>query len=284
MNLYKVLLLPISVLFGVIVAIRNLLFDFGILSSETFRTPVISVGNLSTGGTGKTPHVEYLIKLLKDKYRVAVLSRGYGRRTAGFLIADESRTTKEIGDEPLQMKKKFKEAIVAVSNSRVKGINKLLELNPDINVILLDDAYQHRYVKPAISILLTDYSRLYANDFVLPSGNLREFPSGAERADIIIVSKTPPLFSPLDRRFLIDKINPKPYQKIFFSYTAYGEFISLKNGKLSPFGKSYYFSNNFYILLLTGIANSSNIAYYLKNQIDNLRHLSFPDHYRYRPF
>ena len=281
MKLYKILLLPVSFLYGIVIAIRNLLFDYGILSAQGFKTTVISVGNLSTGGTGKTPHVEYLINLLIHKYKLAVLSRGYGRKNNGFIVADENKSAVEIGDEPLQIKKKFNNVIVAVSNSRVKGINELLKMNPEINIILLDDAYQHRYVNPAISILLTDYSLLYANDFVLPSGNLREFQSGASRADIIIVSKTPILFSPLDRRFLINKLNPKPYQKIYFSYTTYGNLVSLNKKELIPFPKEYYFEKNYFILLLTGIANASNISYYLKNHVENLQHLSYPDHYKY---
>ena len=281
MKLYKILLLPVSILYGVIVAIRNLLFDYGIFPTKGFKTTVISVVNLSTGGTGKTPHVEYLINLLIHKYQLAVLSRGYGRKNTGFIVADENKSAVEIGDEPLQIKKKFRDVIVAVCNSRVKGINELLKLHPEINIIILDDAFQHRYVNPAISILLTDYSLLYANDFVLPSGNLREFQSGASRADVIIVSKTPLLFSPLDRRFLINKLNPKPYQKIFFSYTSYGNLVSLNKTEEIPFPKEYYFEKNYSILLLTGIANATNIAYYLKNQVENMRHLSYPDHYKY---
>lgn len=281
MKLYQILLLPVSFLYGIIISIRNLFFDYGILSEKDFKVPVISVGNLSTGGTGKTPHIEYLVKLLKDNYTPSVLSRGYGRKTSGFIIADDTKLSRDIGDEPLQIKKKFRDVIVAVNNNRVAGINKLLAIYPEINAVLLDDAYQHRYVKPAISILLTDYSKLYANDFVLPSGNLREFASGASRADIIIVSKTPPIFSPLDRRFLINKLNPKPYQKIYFSYTCYGDLISLNTGKASPFDKEFYFERNFSILLVTGIANSANMLYYLQNKTKDVRHLAFSDHYKY---
>lgn len=281
MKLYQILLIPVSFIYGIVVAIRNLFFDYGILPEKNFKVPVISVGNLSTGGTGKTPHIEYLVKLLRNNYTPSVLSRGYGRKASGFIIADESKTSRDIGDEPLQIKRKFSDVVVAVNNSRVAGINKLLAIHPEINAVLLDDAYQHRYVKPAISILLTDYSRLYANDFVLPSGNLREFASGATRADVIIVSKTPPIFSPLDRRFLINKLNPKPYQKIYFSYTSYGDLISLNTGKKSPFDKEYYFERNFAILLITGIANSANMVYYMENKSKDVRHIAFSDHYKY---
>ncbi|MDQ3192357.1 MAG: tetraacyldisaccharide 4'-kinase, partial [Bacteroidota bacterium] len=175
MKIYQILLIPVSFLYGIIIAIRNLFFDYGILPEKMFKIPVISVGNLSTGGTGKTPHIEYLVRLLKEDFNPSVLSRGYGRKVSGFILADETKTSRDIGDEPLQIKKKYKDIVVAVSGSRVNGINKLLSIHPEINAVLLDDAYQHRYVKPAISILLTDYSSLYANDFVLPSGNLREF-------------------------------------------------------------------------------------------------------------
>ncbi|HET6244870.1 MAG: tetraacyldisaccharide 4'-kinase [Bacteroidetes bacterium] len=281
MKFYQILLIPVSFLYGIILLIRNLFFDFGLLTEKKFKTPIISIGNLSTGGTGKTPHIEYLVRLLKENFNPSVLSRGYGRKSSGFILADETKNASDIGDEPLQIKNKYNNVVVAVCNSRVSGINKLLAAHPEIDTILLDDAYQHRYVKPGISILLTDYSKLYANDFVLPSGNLREFSSGASRADIIIVSKTPQIFSPLDRRFLTNKLNPKPYQKIFFSYTAYGDLVSLKTRKVSPFDKEYYFDKNFAILLITGIANSANMVYYLENKSKEVRHIAFSDHYKY---
>jgi tetraacyldisaccharide 4'-kinase len=281
MKFYKILLLPFSLLYGLIITLRNLFFDFGILPSESFPLPVITIGNLSTGGTGKTPHIEYLVRLLKDKYKIAVLSRGYGRRTSGFLLATENSTAKEVGDEPLQIKQKFPEITVSVCGSRVKGIKKLLKEEQKPDVILLDDAFQHRYVKASLSILLTDYSKLYTDDFLLPSGNLREFPSAAARADIIVVSKTPPIFSPLDRRFLLNKLNPKPYQKVYFSYTTYGHFMPLFPGNRPVGDNDYYFSENYSILLLTGIANAANMEYYLKNQAKEVRHLNYPDHHKY---
>jgi tetraacyldisaccharide 4'-kinase len=281
MKLIQILLLPLSILYGIILAIRNLLFDFGFLPAKAFKVPVISVGNLSTGGTGKTPQIEYLAGLLKKQYHVASLSRGYGRKTSGFLIAGESSAASDIGDEPLQIKKKNPEITVAVCSSRAKGIKKLLALEHPPEIILLDDAFQHRYVKPSISILLTDYSLLYTDDMVLPSGRLREFKSGSSRADIIIVTKTPAIFSPLDRRFLIEKINPKPYQKVFFSYTKYGShLISVADGSPSEFEKEYYFEN-FAVLLLTGIANTTNLEYYLKEKVKNYRHQAFPDHHAF---
>ncbi|MBA3900259.1 MAG: tetraacyldisaccharide 4'-kinase [Bacteroidetes bacterium] len=281
MKLYKILLLPISLLYGLIILIRNLFFDYGIFSSKPFKVPVIVVGNLSTGGTGKTPHIEYLVRVLKEQYNIAVLSRGYGRKTSGFILASMESTAREIGDEPLQIKKKNPEITVAVCASRVKGIKKILAEKETTDAILLDDAFQHRHVKASLSILLTDYSRLYANDFMLPSGNLREFANGSARADIIIVTKTPAIFSPLDRRFLIDRLHPKPNQKVFFSYTSYGKhLISVNTGQPAPFEKTYYFEK-YAVLLITGIANAANIEYYIKNQTENFRHIAFPDHHKY---
>ena len=183
-------LLPLSWLYGLGVKFRNMLFEIGILHSESFDVPVISVGNITVGGTGKTPHVEYLIELLKDKAKVAVLSRGYKRRTRGFVIADDNATAKTIGDEPLQMKRKYGDDItVAVDRKRCHGIRQLTSDEDGIDVILLDDAFQHRYVKPGVNILLVDYHRLIIYDKLLPAGRLREPLSGKNRADIVIVTK-----------------------------------------------------------------------------------------------
>ncbi len=282
MKTLKLLLIPLSLLYGLITWIRNICFDFGILPSKSFSIPIISVGNLRAGGTGKTPHIEYLVKLLHPKYKTGVLSRGYGRKTTGFILADESATASEIGDEPLQIFKKFTDLTVAVKSNRVKGIKKMLELQPDIKTILLDDAFQHRYVKPGLSILLTEYSDLYSDDFMLPAGNLREWASGASRADVIVVTKTPQFFSPLDRRSILDKIEPKPYQRVYFSYTKYGELISLNNPDVqSPFTKEYYFERDYTFLVLTGIAKPINIQYYLKSKVTEILPLAFADHHEF---
>jgi tetraacyldisaccharide 4'-kinase len=277
----QILLFPFALIYGSVVALRNLLFDFKILPSKRFNIPIISVGNLSTGGTGKTPHVEFLAKVLSEKYKIAVLSRGYGRKSSTFKIVDTNALASEVGDEPLQIKKKFKDIIMAVSGSRVSGIQKIKEQYPETDLIVMDDAFQHRYVVPSVNVLLTDYSKLFTNDFVLPAGNLREFRSGASRADIIIVTKTPHIFSPLDRRFLIDKINAKPYQKIYFTYTNYGIFQNLQNDQQSPFSNDFYFERNYNVLLITGIANATNFYYYIANKTSNVRHLNFNDHHQY---
>lgn len=196
----QLLLYPLSICYGLIVHGRNLLFDFGILASKKFPLPVISVGNLSVGGTGKTPHIEYLIKLLIDNYKIATLSRGYGRKSKGFIEASIQNNVFDIGDEPMQFVNKFSEVVVSVDEKRATGIQQLLATHPELQVILLDDAFQHRYVKPGLSILLTDYSRLYMADYLLPCGTLREFGTGAQRADLIVVTKTPKIFSPITRR------------------------------------------------------------------------------------
>ena len=213
-----IIMLPISLCYGLAMQIRNWLFDINLLCSKTFDKPVISVGNLTFGGTGKTPHIEYLIRLLTPELFIATLSRGYGRKTRGFILASIPSSAKQIGDEPLQFLKKFDPIKVAVDEKRKRGIHLLLEKHPDLNVILLDDAYQHRYVKPGLSILLTDFHRPYPEDIILPSGTLREFRSGAGRADIIIVTKTPKIFSPITRRRIIEELKPKNHQRIYFSY------------------------------------------------------------------
>jgi tetraacyldisaccharide 4'-kinase len=275
----KIALIPFALLYGLVVFFRNLLFDLGIFSSKRFEFPVISVGNLSTGGTGKTPHIEYLVRLLKDNYKIAVLSRGYGRKTSGFVLSDENSNALKIGDEPLQIKNKFKDIMLAVSGNRVKGIKKIKLLEPETKIVLLDDAFQHRWISPAINILLTDYSNLYTDDFLLPAGNLREGRSRASRADIIIVTKTPVIFSPLDRRFLTNKLNPKPYQKIFFSYTKYGDIEFLNPEGSLPKEKEFYFNNDYSALLVTGIANSQNFKYFMENKLNVTRHIEFSDHH-----
>lgn len=270
---------PISLLYGFITYIRNKLYDYDVLKSNEFKLPVISVGNLNVGGVGKTPHVEYLIRLL-DEYNIATLSRGYKRTTKGFLIADNNSTIYEIGDEPLQYNTKFKTVIVAVDENRVRGIKKIKETNPETNIIILDDAYQHRAVKPGINILITDYSKLYINDLVLPSGRLREWSIGSNRADIIVVSKTPSILSPIEIRRIKSDLNPKPHQEIFFSYTKYGHLIPF-----TEITQSHLLENKekCSVLLITGIAKPSPLFYHLKNQYNIVEHLKFSDHHNFSP-
>lgn len=258
--------------------LRNRLYDRQIFSSIKPELPTISVGNLCVGGTGKTPHIEYLIHLLKSEFYIGTLSRGYGRDSKGFVLADTQSTASDIGDEPMQFKKKYAGIRVAVDEKRVRGIKKILQHFPSLQVILLDDAFQHRAIIPGLSVLLTDFNKMYLHDFVIPTGNLREFRSGVKRADIIIVTKCPHLPLQIERKRMIDEINPLPHQKVYFSTIKHGDFIPLQSSK-NPFTKDYYFERNFSILLITGIANTASLEYYLKDKIKNIHQLKFPDHH-----
>ncbi len=259
--------------------IRNKFYDWNIFASTRFQVPVISVGNLSVGGTGKTPHIEYLIRLLSPDFQVATLSRGYGRKTKGFLLSDNTSTAIDIGDEPLQFKRKYPQLPVAVDEKRVRGIKKLLELFPSIQGILLDDAFQHRAIKPGLSIVLTDFSNPYFEDYVIPSGTLREFRSGIKRADIIIVTKCPEVLLPIERERIEKSVKPLPHQNLYFSYINYGEFIPFQEETITPFSKAYYFERHYSIVLLTGIANTQPLEYYLKDKAKTVVSVRFPDHH-----
>jgi len=273
---FQFILLPFSLVYAFATAIRNKLFDWNIMKQRSFTTPIISVGNLSVGGTGKTPYVEYLINLLKDEYKVAILSRGYKRITKGFIIASDKSSSSEIGDEPFQIHRKFPEITVSVDEKRIRGIKKLQNTTHNPDVIILDDAFQHRYVKPGLSILLTDYHNLYTNDFPLPSGRLRECRAGARRADIIIVTKSSKVLSPIVRKDIKEKIKPKNHQELFFSYIKYGNFTSLTGEELKA-EKIFYSS----ILLVTGIANTYPLEEYLGRFCDDMEIIKFPDHHSY---
>ena len=277
MNLLRLILFPFSLLYGFITWSRNKCFDKNILPSKSFEIPVISVGNLTMGGTGKSPHIEYLIRLLSEDYKVATLSRGYKRKTKGFILADDQTTAKEIGDEPFQFKSKFENIQVAVDEKRVRGISKIQEQIPEVDAILLDDAFQHRYVKPGLSILLTDFHNLYSQDYIVPSGSLREFPSGARRADIIVVTKCAKVLSPLTRIRINEELKPLPHQELYFSYIEHGAYTPIPGIKFIPDKKKKYST----ILLFAGIANSYPLEFYLKNLCIDLEILKFPDHHEY---
>ncbi len=272
----QILLFPLAICYGLIIHIRNLLFDFHILPSKLFPLPVISVGNLSVGGTGKTPHIEYLIRLLQPYYKIATLSRGYGRKSKGFVEASNLSDARQIGDEPMQFVNKFEDVIVTVDEKRTRGINSMLEKHPELQVILLDDAFQHRYVKPGLSILLSDYDRLYCNDYPLPSGTLREFRSGASRADIIVITKTPKVFSPITKRMILENLNLSPGQQALFSYISYGELFSVfTTDEIAVPAK---ITN---ILLFTGIASDYPLRERLERMCSDLVVEKFPDHHPY---
>ncbi len=257
--------------------VRNKLFDWKILPSKSFDIPILSVGNLSVGGTGKTPHVEYLIRLLKKEQNIAVLSRGYLRKTRGFVLADEHTEVTDIGDEPKQFARKFADCKIAVDEKRVHGVNELLKKFPDLNAIIMDDAFQHRHIKLGLSILLTDFHRLYSDDFPLPSGKLREFRLGASRADIIIVTKSSSILSPIVRRGIVESIKPKAHQKLYFSYISHGKLTRLPGAdyKISSIAKINT------MLLVAGIVNTYPLEIHLKKQCEELEILQFPDHHNY---
>ncbi len=276
MNIIRIILYPVALLYGFLMFVRNKFFDWNVLPSESFKVPVISVGNLSVGGTGKTPTAELLIRILKGNKKIATLSRGYGRQTRGFVLADKESSYLEIGDEPLQYSQKFEEIQVAVDENRRRGLHTLLEKYPELDVVILDDAFQHRYVKAGLSILLTDFHNLYVNDFPMPTGGLREFRRGSRRADFIIVTKTPCVLSPITRRRINSLIKPRKHQELFFSFIAYKP-ISAIPGIDSKLDKRKFNT----ILMFCGIANSYPIQEHLKSKCEELIVMEFPDHHRY---
>lgn len=276
-------LFPIAIIYGIVVYIRNRLFEFNILKSKEFVLPVISVGNITVGGTGKTPHVEYLIKLLKDEFVVAALSRGYKRKTNRFIIADKDSTANQIGDEPKQLKQKFPDVHIAVNKDRVKGIEKLKERISDLQAVILDDAYQHRRVKPGLSILLIDFNRPIYKDRLLPVGRLRESAKEMKRANIIIFTKTPATISPIDRRIVLKKIKAASYQSVYFTTLKYRKLISLTGRETPPMEEidESFKKEGYSILLITGIANPGLLKNHIEQFCDDIVHIKFPDHHKF---
>jgi tetraacyldisaccharide 4'-kinase len=276
MDFLRFLLFPVALLYGIVIFFRNRLYDAGILSSKEFETGIIVIGNLSVGGTGKSPMTEYLIRLLKDKFPIATLSRGYKRHTTGFILADKDSTSNQIGDEPLQFKKKFPELIISVDENRRNGIKKLLSKFPELKVILLDDAFQHRRVKPGLSILLADYGKMFYDDFLLPVGSLREWRAGKKRADVIIATKCPDNLSPVEKRIIQKKISPEAHQQVLFSHIKYGELVSMFP---SPLGEGLGMRPA--VVLLTGISNPKPLEDYLKDKVASIIPMHYPDHHEY---
>lgn len=275
MKLLRILLFPIVPVYFAVTWLRNLLYDKGIKVSKEYSFPVLCVGNLSTGGTGKTPMVEYLVRLLSPTKNVATLSRGYKRVSRGYVLAGPDDTVDTIGDEPLQYYKKFKNINVAVDESRQNGISKLRStIKPQPEVILLDDAFQHRKVKAGLNILLTSYDNLYYKDIVLPTGNLREPKSGADRAQIIVVTKCPKDLSTVDKENIKSKIKPKAYQSLFFSSIKYSDNVLSSNSEISLDQVPKF-------TLVTGIANAKPLVDYLTSKTLNFDHLEYGDHYNF---
>ncbi|MCF8272277.1 MAG: tetraacyldisaccharide 4'-kinase [Flavobacteriaceae bacterium] len=275
MKFYRKLLFPLVPVYYAVTWLRNVLYDLGVKKSVSFGVPVICVGNLSVGGTGKTPMIEYLIALLKNDFSIATLSRGYKRKTKGFQLADINASAEILGDEPFQFYSKFKNDIqVAVDSNRVNGIETLLSLKKSPEIILLDDAFQHRKVKAGLNILLSTYNAFFVDDFVLPAGNLREPKSGYKRAHIIIVTKCPIDLSEREKNVIIDKINPLDYQTVFFSSIEYSNVVRSFNND-----KNLMDFNDF--TLVTGIANAQPLVDFLNSKQLKFEHLNFQDHYEF---
>ena len=267
-------LLPLSWLYGLAVSLRNELFALGILKERSFSIPVISVGNITVGGSGKTPHVEYLIRLLQDYIKVGVLSRGYKRKSYGYVLADDNSTMRDLGDEPYQIKQKFHDIYVAVDKNRCNGITRLThdKATSNVGVILLDDAFQHRYVKPGLNILLVDYHRLIIYDRLLPAGRLREPLDGKQRDDIVIITKCPRDLKPMEFRILTKAMDLFPYQQLFFTTIDYGTPQALFSDKTTSL-------NKYNVLLVTGIASPEQMENDMKHKCRSLTSLAFEDHH-----
>ncbi|MCR5181131.1 MAG: tetraacyldisaccharide 4'-kinase [Bacteroidaceae bacterium] len=269
---------PLSWLYGCGIWFRNLMFDLHILKEQRYDRPVICIGNITVGGTGKTPHTEMLIDMLQPSHRVAVLSRGYKRKSRGYRLAQSTTSMQEIGDEPWQIKNKFPETIVAVDANRRRGLKHLFTdaETSDLDVVLLDDAFQHRYVRAGLNILLTDYHRLISDDALLPAGRLREPVSSKDRADIILVTKCPEDMKPMDYRVISHSLSPKPFQHLFFTSICYGRPYRLFSD--TP-GSEEELTPDTYVLLLTGIASPQQMVMDLQRTTRHIIPLPFADHH-----
>ncbi|WP_458628976.1 tetraacyldisaccharide 4'-kinase [Winogradskyella sp. PC D3.3] len=275
MKIIRIILFPIVPIYFIITWLRNWLYDVGFKPSKAYDFPVICVGNLSTGGTGKTPMIEYLIRLLKDETSLATLSRGYKRKTEGFVLADDNANADTIGDEPFQFYRKFKDVRVAVDADRQHGIATLRTLQPQPEVVLLDDAFQHRKVKAGFNILLTAYHNLYSKDIVLPTGNLREPRSGAKRADLVVVTKCDKKIGDVEKGEIALALNLKRNQQLFFSYVDYASHVISESSTLELAQLPKF-------TLVTGIANAKPLVDFLVEKGLTFDHLEFSDHYNFR--
>lgn len=271
-KILRVILFPVSMIYGVVLAIRNLLFSIGFLKTERLPVKIVSVGNLSVGGTGKTPHVAALADELKEHDTVGILLRGYGRKTQGYLEVNQEATPEMVGDEALIYKNRFGETVVvAVCEQRVDGAKKMLENHPNLSLLILDDAYQHRYIERDVNILLTEYNRPFYNDTVVPSGRLREFKSGKKRADLAIVTKSPVDLNEAERTAVIHRMGMQS-TPIFLSSIAYGLLLNLQTKEVAPYKKN--------ILIVTGIANPAPLVEFLQRDA-NVKLLQFKDHHAF---
>jgi tetraacyldisaccharide 4'-kinase len=270
---FRILLLPFALVYWAVIALRNWLFDKNILKTAEFGLPLINVGNLSVGGTGKSPMVEYLLVLLKDQFKVATLSRGYKRKTKGYALADDDTTALEIGDEPMQFHLKFSDVPVAVGEQRIEAIPQLLHDKPETQAIILDDAFQHRSIKAGLNILLTDYNNLFTRDFYLPTGDLRDLKSSYKRAEIIVVTKCKPDLSEEEKKKLVKEIAPLPHQHIFFTSIQYGSLYHIINNSVTRIDEETE------VLLVSGIASPRPLKKWLEEYSSSYSLLQYADHH-----
>jgi tetraacyldisaccharide 4'-kinase len=275
----QILLSPFALIYGIVVYFIHFFYETGLLKASSFSIPVVAVGNLSIGGAGKTPHIEYLIELLKDYVNISTLSRGYKRQTSGFKLVEPSDTALTVGDEPLQYKRKYPDIVVAVSESRAYAIPLIIQRHPSMQTILLDDAFQHRSVRPGLNILLTPFANLFTRDFLLPAGRLREWRAGYKRANIIIVSKCPPVLSPEIRGEIIKEIKPFPHQKLYFSYYQYGYPYSFFNTS-----ERITLDNGIDIILLSAIASTDYVMNYLSEKVKSIYEIEYEDHHHFNNY
>lgn len=275
----KIILFPLAMLYGLGVAIRNGLYTIGLLKGVSFNIPVISVGNLSVGGTGKTPHTEYLIRLLRDHLRIAVLSRGYRRKSSGYLEVNPYNNADLVGDEPLQYKRKYPDVQVIVAESRSLAIPLLLRSYPDTQVVILDDGFQHREVVPGLNLLLTEYNRLYTRDWLLPVGRLREWRDAAGRADMIIVTKCPMGMTPSEMQSIRNEVKQNEHQDVFFSRYIYGNPYRMYG---SP--ERLELNANIDVLLVVAIAGTEYLLDYVDTQCGEVKMLEYRDHHAFSNF
>lgn len=280
-DVIKILFLwPFMALYRIITGMRNFAYDNKIFKSKEFDIPIISIGNISVGGTGKTPHTEFLIKMLKDEFKVAILSRGYKRKTRGFRLVETTDSHHLTGDESLQIKQKFPDITVAVCESRTKGVETLRNIFPNLNLIILDDAFQHRKINPGLSILLDNYNHPIAKDCLLPIGRLRESRYSSHRAHIVIYSKCPPELRPIEKRILTGDADILPYQYLFFSTLQYDNLKAVFDNSISEIELNQIFDRN--IIALTGIAKTENLISFLRSKTISVNHFRYPDHYNFK--
>ena len=273
-HILRFLAAPLAALFGIGVEARLLLYRTGVLKRTSFSLPTIGVGNLSVGGAGKTPHTEYLVRLLRDYFPVATLSRGYGRKTSGFRYVEPTHRAEDVGDEPLQLKRKFPDLAVAVGEDRVFGVSTLLQYAPQTQAVILDDVFQHLAVRPALTLLLTEYDRPYWRDSLMPVGRLREWATGAERADAIVVTKCPQVLAQADRSRLLEELDALPHQRVFFSRYGYGAPWFVLDPRYTT-----ALSPEYDVLLVTAIARVDYLLEYLRGEVAEVHEVSFRDHH-----